>query len=225
MRTPSALVTTRLNRQFRALRRQILIHRRALTALLVGVSVFSGLRAVQPTTPALSSILVAARDLPAGTRLDRADLTGARFPDETLPEGRIRDPVGSVLAAPVRRGEVLTDARVLGPGLTSGASGLVALPVRISDPGTVSLLRVGDLVDLIAVPVQGVDSLSGAPGVGAAGRVVARAVRILAIPPTDSATHALATPGRLVVLGIETGEMIEVSAAATREWLTVALHE
>ena len=90
-----------------------------------------------------------------------------------MPDGLARAAVGRTLAAPLRRGEPVTDVRLVGPELTDGTPGLTAVPVRLPDAAMVALLEVGDLIDLIATDPQG----SGAT-------VVAAGVPVLAIPPT-----------------------------------------
>ena len=58
-----------------------------------------------------------------------------------MPAGALRDVtalLGRVLAAPVRRGEPITDVRLVGPSLLGATTaGLVAVPVRIADAGRV----------------------------------------------------------------------------------------
>ena len=80
--------------------------------------------------------------------------------------------LGRTLAAPVRRGAPLTDLSVVSRPLTSAYPGRVATPVRVADGGVVDLLRVGDLVDLVAADPQG----------RAAARTVASRVTVIAIP-------------------------------------------
>ena len=154
-------------------------------------------------------VLVAARDLPAGAEIDGADLATARFAPGSEPEGIADDPVGEVLAAPLRAGEPVTDVRLVGPGLTAGQPGLVAVPVRLPDPGMVALLDVGDRIDLVATdPQEGGTS------------VVAVDVPVLAIPAADDQASASGLPGRLVVVGAESSQVEELAAAAVRSFVT-----
>ena len=64
------------------------------------------------------------------------------------------DPVGEVLAAPLRAGEPVTDVRLVGARADDGQPGLVAVPVRLPDPGMVALLDVGDRIDVVATDPQ-----------------------------------------------------------------------
>ena len=99
--------------------------------------------------------------------------------------------MGRQLAAPLRRGEPVTDAALVGPSLVRGRPDLVALPVRLPDTAMAELLRVGDGVDLVAADPQG----------GPAATVARRpwCWRSRRPPPTPAADGL---PGRLVVLGV-----------------------
>src|SRR4051794_41930628 len=90
------------------------------------------------------------------------------------PDGAVRDAsavVGRLLAAPVRRGEPLTDVRLAGAGLLgAGDADLLAVPVRLADAASAALLPAGDHRDVLAAgtppgappPAQGV--VGDAPG-------------------------------------------------------------
>ena len=157
------------------------------------------------------SVLVAAHDLPAGARLTDDDLTTAEFRPGTEPSGLVEHPGGLTLATSLRRGEPVTDPRVLGPALTDGHPGMVATPVRLPDTAMASLLRVGDRVDVLAADPQGGPTVE-----------LAEAALVLALPrPVDDAvTDSL--PGRLVVLGLRTAEVSDVAGASVTHYLTVS---
>jgi Flp pilus assembly protein CpaB len=141
-----------------AAQRFVAARRRTLTALLVGLAVLSGLSAVRPPAPPTTAVLVAARDLPPGTALAAADLGRAALPSRLVPAGALRpgaSVVGRLVAGAVRRGEPLTDVRLLGPALLAGyAADAVAVPLRFADPGAVALLRPGDRIDVLAAPAD-----------------------------------------------------------------------
>nr|MBA3619744.1 Flp pilus assembly protein CpaB [Acidothermales bacterium] len=147
------------------------------------------------------------------------------------------DVVGRLLAAPARRGELLTDARLLGPGLLAGyPEGLVAAPVRIADSGAVSLLRAGDRIDVLAAdpspystaadPAYAEGDGAGASGGPAAARVVAPAVRVLTVPrapdggPLDGGGFV---DGALVVLAVTPAVAAELARAEVSARLSVLL--
>ena len=193
-----------------SLRRAVLRRRRLLAAGLTGVAVAAGLHTVASPPPATRAILVAARDLPAGAELAPADLVLAEFARGSAPDDVVADPAGRTLAAPVRRGEPVTDVRLVGPQLADGLSGLTATPVRLPDAGMVGLLRVGDRVDLVAADPRGTGAET----------VVADAP-VLAIPSEAAGgSGAAGLPGRLVVLGVGPDAVDAVAAAAVGSFVT-----
>ncbi|WKN49224.1 SAF domain-containing protein [Nocardioides sp. Arc9.136] len=201
----------RLTRPARAVRRGVLARRRLLAAVLTAVAVAAGLQATAEPPPATVAVTVAARDLPVGTVVTSQDVVRAAWAPGSAPTG-LPDPVGRVLAAPVRRGEPVTDVRLVGPGLTDGRPDLTAVPVRLPDAGMADLLEVGDEIDLLAA-----DPRSG----GAA--VVATSVPVLALPvDVEPAVGGNGLTGRLVVVGAATAEVTAVADAATRSFLTYA---
>ncbi|WP_110183101.1 Flp pilus assembly protein CpaB [Nocardioides solisilvae] len=210
---PSSVDRAR-SRARRFWRTRVLAHRRLLVAACLGVAVAAGVRAVAPPPPATEPVLVAARDLPSGTVLTSDDLVRARWPAGSRPDGAAARWAGRTLAAPLRRGEPLTDVRLTAPSLVDGYPGLVALPVRLPDAAAVGLLRVGDEIDLVASD----------PEAGTA-EVVASGSPVLALPLDDAGGAVAAgqpTGGRLVVLGLTPAQVRTVSAAAAREFLTPA---
>ncbi len=104
----------------------------------------------------MAPVAVAARDLPAGAQLAAADLTTARLPAEAVPRGsspRTSELEGQRIAGAVRRGEIITDAALVGPGLLAGTpSGTAAVPVRVADAASLQLLSPGQLIDLVLSP-------------------------------------------------------------------------
>ncbi len=203
----------RLTRALGRGRRAVLRRRRPLAALLLGVAVLAGLRAVAPPPPATVAVPVAARDLPAGLTLTGDDLDTRRLPRAAVPDGVLPTPAatGQALAAPVRRGEPLTDARLTGPALLRGYPDRVAVPVRITDPAVAGLLRVGDEVEVLAVDADGGDA-----------RTVAVA-RVAGLPPPEDGPGAssAAPAGRLVLLAATTSGARALVTAAVRHYLTV----
>ncbi|MEV5575799.1 SAF domain-containing protein [Spirillospora sp. NPDC052269] len=110
--------------------------------------------------PQTVRIAVAARDLAAGATLRPGDIRITALPPAVRPDGAVRNPpVGRVLAGAVRKGEALTDARFLGPGLLDEQPpGTVATPIRVADSAAVRLLHPGDRVDVLAATPPGTAS-------------------------------------------------------------------
>lgn len=109
-------------------------------------------RAAVPGDPV--PVVLAAADLPRGTRLTPGMVRGGEVPRAYLPPGAARSPdevVGRTLAADVAAGEVITDARLgrAGPVASLVPPGLRAMALTVSLPrGAVAS---GDRVDVLAV--------------------------------------------------------------------------
>ncbi len=200
----------RLRAVRRGLRRAVLRRRRLLAALCVAAAVALGVRAASAPPPATTTVLTAARDLPAGAPVAADDVVGVEFAPESVPAGAVADPVGQTLAAPLRRGEPVTDVRLVGQSLADAHPELTTLPVRLPDTEAASLLAPGDRVDLVATDPQG----GGA-------RVVASDVLVLATPAPDPATGA-DTPGVVVVVGVSPVSVTAVADASVRWFLGYA---
>ena len=201
----------RLAPLLRPLRRAVLARRRPLAAVLAAVAVAAGLHAARAEPPGRVPVLVAAHDLPAGRVLSPDDVRRTGFAAGSVPSGLATDPVGRTLAAPLRSGEPVTDVRVVGPALTDGYPGLVAVPVRLPDAGMVGLLDVGDHIDLVAADPQHPTAA-----------VVASDLPVLALPDTPPETGATALTGRLVVVGASPSEVTRIADAAVRSFVTIA---
>jgi Flp pilus assembly protein CpaB len=192
--------------------------RRAAAVLLAATALFLALRpAPAPATarPATAvPVVVAATDLPAGTLLAPQDVAIVRLPPDVVPRGVVPEAqplVGRVVAGAVRAGEPLTDARLVGPGLTALLpADLVAAPVRLADLAVAALVRTGDRVDVLAAFPD-----SEQAELVAAGALVLAAPRPMAEDPDPAAG--------LLVLAVDPGTAARLAAAATTATLTVSL--
>lgn len=203
----------RLADLLRPVRRAVLARRRLIAAVLAAAAVAAGLHAATAPPPATVPVVVAARDLPSGTVVGSGDLRTVGFAPGSAPAGDVTDPVGRTLAAPLREGEPLTDVRLVGPSLTDGYPGLVAVPVRLPDAGVAGLLTVGDRVDLVAAEPRGESAT-----------VVGSGVTVLALPRDDAGAGSGpggALGGRLVVVGVAPGDAARIADASVRAYLTV----
>jgi Flp pilus assembly protein CpaB len=158
-------------------------------------------------------VAVAARDLAPGTVISPHDLVVRRYPAAVAPAGSDTQAVGRTLAAPVRRGEPVTDVRVVSRSLVSAYPDQVALPVRIADADAVSLVRVGDHIDLVAAdPRRGTASY------------VAVDVPVLALPA--AAEHDRTGPaltGRLVLVAAAPADVDRIAGAAATDLLSLVI--
>lgn len=195
-----------------------------MAALLLAVAAGLTVRAVTAEPAPGTSVVVAARDLPAGHVLRAADLDSTRLPAEAVPDGLLSaDEVsGRALAAPARRGETLTDARLAGTGqLVAAPPDTVAVPVPVSDPSTLAVVRAGDAVRVLGGPIapDGVDTASGEPA-----RVLVDRAVVLAAP--DAPTAGLLDSGAgsgFVLLAMTTSDALRVADAPGRRWLGIAI--
>ncbi len=80
---------------------------------------------------------------------------------------------GKQLAAPLRQGQLLTDAQILGPGLLAGSPpGSAAVPLRMADPASIQLVSPGQLVNVVLTGGNGMEQ----PGES---QILAEAVPVL----------------------------------------------
>lgn len=192
----------------------MLVRRRLLAAVLAMVAVLAGFRAVAAPPEETIGVVVARGDLPGGASVRADQLSTAELPTDAVPAGAahaVDEVTGRVLAAPLRRGEPVTDVRLLAPGLLDGYPGLVAAPVRVADAGAVRLLEVGDRIDLIAASPEG----GGAT-------VVASGAPVVAVPGT-SRSEAGMVSGGLVVVAVTSATALAIAEASVTAVLSVVL--
>lgn len=201
----------RARRLRRTVRRQVLVRRRPLAALCLGLAVAAAVHAVSAPAPPTVEVLSAVRDLPAGAVLAGDDVQLVALPPDAVPDGSTTDAVGRTLAAPLRAGEPITDVRLVGADLAAAHPALSTLPVRLPDAGLADLLEAGDRIDLIATDPQAGGS-----------RVVAADALVLAIPPTANAATTISPSGALVVLGVAPASVPSVTEASVRWFLSYA---
>jgi Flp pilus assembly protein CpaB len=190
-------------------------HRGLLAGGLAAGAVAAALGVLAPSAEAGVTVLRASRDLPAGTALGPDDVVTSEVPRAAVPDGALvaaAAAVGRLLAAPVRRGEALTDVRLAGARLLGpDSAGLLAVPVRIADAASASLLHAGDRIDVLAA--------SSASGAARDAQVVAADAVVLAVPTAAQDDG----DGALVVLAATRQVATRLAAAAVSSRLSVAL--
>lgn len=136
-------------------------NRRLAAALLLCAAASLAVQQLTPAPLATVAALAAARDLPAGTALAASDLAPVRVPPGVVADGFLQDPgtaAGKQLAAPLRKGQLLTDAQLLGPGLLTGTPpGSAAVPLRMADASSIQLVAPGQLVNIVLTSANGFD--------------------------------------------------------------------
>jgi len=205
---------TRLARALRRTRRAVLARRRPLAALCAGLAVAVGLRANAAPPPPRTTLLVAAHDLPGAGALRPDDLTTRSFAPDSVPAGALESPaqaLGRTTVGPVRAGEPLTDARLVGRSMLAGYPGTVAAPVRIGDPAAVGLVRVGDRVDLLAADPQGTGEAT----------LLAHDAPVVAIPRRAAATDLVS--GALIVVAVPDATARSLAAAGVTSFLSLTI--
>jgi Flp pilus assembly protein CpaB len=220
---PQSLNPTVLSRLAQAVRpdwaRTVLARRIAAAALVV----LAGVIALRSDPDGdLAGVVVAAHDLSPGMALTADDVRLEKLAATTLPDGSQADinvVVGKTLAGPARRGEVITDVRLLGSRLAESAAGTDAriVPLHPADSALADLVRPGDVVDVLAAGET-------APGADSSARP--RVVATSAIVVLVSGRQKTQGPGndRVVLVALPAGAANAVAAAALVQTVTFTLH-
>jgi Flp pilus assembly protein CpaB len=187
-----------------------------------GLVVLAGVAALRPNPDGdRAEVVVAARDLSPGAALTSDDLRLEKRLAATIPEGSQADigvVVGSTLAGPTRRGEVLTDVRLLGRRLAESTAGPDAriVPVHPADSALTDLVRPGDIVDVVAA--SGNDSRAN-PMVP---RTLATDAVVVLVSAKQKAQTT--TSDRVVLVALPAASANAVAGAALVQSVTLTLH-
>lgn len=185
--------------------------RRIAAAMLVLAA--TALMIASQRTPEAPPLMVAATDLRPGTVLTEDHLTARPTPARLAPDGAMTSAaqvVGKRLTGPMRRGEVITDTRLLTSALPeslTGRPGSRMVPVRPADESVANLVQQGDLVDV----------LDAEHSVLATNAVVAMA-------PSNSSGRAPGERTAAVVLAMDGRAAQRVAAAGLGTALALILH-
>ncbi|MBF9520297.1 flagellar biosynthesis protein FlgA [Mycobacterium sp. MHSD3] len=195
--------------------------RRIAAAILV---LFAAVLAFRPD-PANDrvEVMVAVHDLHPGTILTGDDVRPERRSSTILPDGVSTNAgtiVGATLAGPVRRGEMLTDLRVLGPRLAESAAGKDAriVPVPLGDAATVDMIRTGDIVDILTVADRG----PGAPDIAPPEPAVLATGAVVVLVSPKPSTKGVGTQ-RVVMVALPPQQANRVAATALVQAITLTL--
>jgi Flp pilus assembly protein CpaB len=169
-----------------------------------------------------ADVVVAARDLRPGTALTIDDVRLEKRLAATVPDGSPADlgtVVGSTLAGPTRRGEVLTDVRLLGSRLAESTAGPGAriVPLHLADSALIDLVRVGDVVDVLAAPAT--DAQATGPAVS---RVVATDAVVVLVSAKQKVQAA--DSDRVVLVALPARVANTVAGSALGQTVTFVLH-
>jgi len=214
-----SLNPTLLNRISRAVRpdfARTVAARRIAAGVLVLLAAAIALRPDAGHT--LREVVVAARDLSPGLTLHADDVLLTKRPGAWIPDGAastLEMVVGATLAGPSRRGEVLTDARILGPrltGLTTGPDARV-VPLHLADAAVLDLIRPGDVVDVLGAPANEVDAHP---------RVLASNAVVVLISPESSAPGA--SDDRVALVALPASAATALAGATLVQSVTLTIH-
>lgn len=188
--------------------------RRIAAGVLVLLAGVAALRP-DPATTAVE-VVVSTRDVRPGTTLTSDDIAIQRRSAGTVPDGALTSlpaALGATVAAPVHRGETLTDLRLLGRRLTEATAGPDARLVAVhpADAALLDLLRPGDIVDVVAVAQS--DPAAATARLVATGGVVV-------LVSTGRHTGA---DDRAVLLALPAGAATEVAAATLVHAVTLTV--
>ena len=193
-------------------RRAVSWHRRKLAVLAALAAVLTGISAAAPEGPPTATVVRTTTELPGGTRLSTADLRVDEVVAADVPDGTVADPaglLGRTLAAPVARGQIMTELAVTSAREPAGR-GRVLAPLRLADAEVVALLRAGDVVDVLAADAQSEQAY-----------VAGRGVRVVTVPqPPDPAAGA-DPAGALVLVEVDAETARVLARAAVAASLTV----
>lgn len=131
-----------------AWRRRVLRKVAAAVSAAVAAAVVVGV--VTPHPPAQRLVVVAVRTMAAGAAVTPGDVALRPYGADVVPAGALTDPgrvVGQRVAGPMGAGEIVTSARLVGPGLLAELpAGTVAVQVPTPSGGA-AVLRPGRRVD------------------------------------------------------------------------------
>jgi len=167
-----------------------------------------------------TEIVVASHDLAPGVELTADDVRLENRMAATVPDGSQADVdtvIGATLAGPARRGEVLTDVRVLGPRLAESVAGPDAriVPLPLADSALLDLVRPGDVVDVLA---------AGTSGAGADARPQLVATSAVVVLVSEKPKGAGGGSDRVVLVALPAHSANDVAAAALVQTVTLTFH-
>ena len=191
--------------------------RRIAAAVLVVLAGIAALRSNPDGDQA--QVVVVARDLHPGAALTADDVRLENRLAATVPDGsqtNLDVVVGATLTGPARRGEVLTDVRLLGSRLAKSIAGRDAriVPLHPADAALADLLRPGDVVDVVAAPANADTDAHTNPRI-----VVSDAVVVLV-----SARQKTQADDRVVLVAVPASAATAVAGAALIQSVTLTLH-
>ncbi len=160
---------------------------------------------------ATKPVVVASKDIAAGTYLTSLDLKETRIPISAISENVLTKEqlIGRMLASNIAENEQLTNSRVLATNQVISNQRVVG--VRIIDSEVASILKPGALIDVVRISNSN----------GLYGSVIARDVSVVAIASKKSSFGSSAGSVVMVSTNNDTAVTLAINSG---EKLTVLLH-
>lgn len=196
----------------RRIRRFASWHRRWFAALAAAICVFSLAQVIAPPIPAGSEVVVVASAVGAGDVIDAGQVAVRSIPAEYVPATALTDVdqvVGKVAITALSEGAVVSEEYLLAG--SAPPEGMLLVPVRLPDAGLADILTPGQRVTLVSVGGDGTSS------------VLARSLRVAAIPALSDSLIGATADGLLVVLEVPLELAPAVSTASLQRSLSLTL--
>ncbi|BBY65009.1 SAF domain-containing protein [Mycolicibacterium helvum] len=184
-----------------------------------GLVILAGIAALRPDPgDRRTDVVVAVHDLSPGMTVTSTDIKIEKRSATTVPDGAqtaIDAVVGTTLAGPARRGEVITDVRMLGSRLAGLAAGPDArvVPLHLADAAVLDLIRSGDVVDVMGAADAGTDAKP---------MLVASDAIVVLVSPKQKAAGA--GDDRVVLVALPAVAAHSLAAATLVQTVTLTIH-
>jgi pilus assembly protein CpaB len=190
-----------------------------VAAVCLGIAAGCVAESIRPPDPPTAAVVVAAREIAAGTLLTSADVRIERLPVALAPAGALADPgavVGASAAVPLAAGVPVLPG-LLADDDVSGPPGTVVATVRFADPAVAGLLTSGMRVDVLAATAE-----------GGPGTVVATRALVLPVARQPTSAGALGLGGSSdtsvpVLLAVAPSEAPALAGAAASALLSAVV--
>ena len=200
-------------------RRSVFLRRVLACVLLVA----AGLSAVASSREQ-PRVVVMAREVSAGEKLTRDDVSLARVPSSLLPATAVGsnpdDVVGRVLLASASPGEILTTTRLLSSDLIAdfGMEDAHLIPLTLAEPEIASNLHHGDTVNIVGGSSTGEAEALDVEFSAVHGSTIASGARVISVGTTDDGAR-----GRTLLVALPADAAEAVAAASLAQPLTVVI--
>ncbi|MCJ0905361.1 SAF domain-containing protein [Rhodococcus sp. ARC_M6] len=166
------------------------------------------------------SVVTAARDIAPGKIITPDDLGTGEFTADQTPDGVVTDladVLGRTVVGPIRRGETVTDIRILGSRSARESTGIDdarIVPVRLADAAVADILRSGDIVDVLTVGADTPEATS----TDASPRILASGAVVVLVTAAENASNQRE---QIIMLALPTEAATRVAGASLVNAITV----